>query len=396
MDKFVDFITNLPIILAYTIPIYVVFCLIISIVMFKRIRKYFPLSNNISSNNLVFQGTDSNNNLIDVENEDDQYPEFKRYDYTKFLFVRLLFGTLTFALLRFIFFIIFVAICVIFITMINCFGSIIHGKNRKYSKSTRIAIRVFTFITLTPMKVAIGFFTWNSKLNDKRIKEIYCKYFGPDYDFKSKSKYSMLIANHHGWQETLHWLVYKTPGFIAKKEMANIPLVGSIIYGIDCLLVNRQDRDDRHKMVLNMKERQENYMQGKTTTPLLIYPEGTVSSGKYILEFKKGAFMNLMPLKPLYSEIDDGNGIYLCPMPFFEHMFYTFCYIWTFSRFYELPIIECNDYMLKNHSSEGELPEDTYAKVANLIYQEAFNLKFSNKTYKDLDNYELICSKRNL
>ena len=47
MDRFVDFITNLPIILAYTIPMYVIFCLIISIIMFKRIRKYFPLSNNI-------------------------------------------------------------------------------------------------------------------------------------------------------------------------------------------------------------------------------------------------------------------------------------------------------------------------------------------------------------
>ena len=139
-------------------------------------------------------------------------------------------------------------------------------------------------------------------------------------------------------------------------------------------------------MVLNMKDRQENYLEGKTTTPLLIYPEGTVSSGKYILEFKKGAFMSLMPLKPLYSEIDDGNGIYLCPMPFFEHMYYYFCFLWNFNYFYELPIMECTEYMLKNHSKENESPDDTYAKVASLVYREIFDLKYSTKTYKNDKN----------
>jgi len=37
-------------------------------------------------------------------------------------------------------------------------------------------------------------------------------------------------------------------------------------------------------------------MNPKDTYPLMIYPEGTVSNGRSILEFKNGAFESLCPI----------------------------------------------------------------------------------------------------
>lgn len=44
-------------------------------------------------------------------------------------------------------------------------------------------------------------------------------------------------------------------------------------------------------------ERVNTDFKGKKFNKLCIFPEGTTSNGKYLLEFKKGAFVNLTPLK---------------------------------------------------------------------------------------------------
>jgi len=52
-------------------------------------------------------------------------------------------------------------------------------------------------------------------------------------------------------------------------------------------------------------ERQKQIYEGTISMPLLIFPEGTISSGRCLLEFKKGAFDGLYPLKPFI--IKNGN-----------------------------------------------------------------------------------------
>ena len=392
------FLNDIPLIAYIGLGVYLTLSILISIFMYFKIKKFFPLDEYTNKSNNTDPSVNDNENLNDKilvkQLDDNNFPEFRRYDTNHFSYLRILFGTMSFAIIRFLIFFALTLLCVIFLTIINCFSSVIHGKAQAQSLSARFVKRVFIFLCIWPMKLLIGVISWHTYLCNNKVREVYSKYFGSDFNIERHKKYSMIISNHHGMIETIHWLIYLTPGFIAKKEIANIPIIGNIVRSIDCLLVDRNDKEGRNAMVVQMKNRQELFYNKKNVNPLLIYPEGTVSSGKYILEFKKGAFTSLMPLKPVFSQINNGQGIYLSPMPFFEHMYFMFCFLFKFARFYELPVIECNEFMLKNHSKEGEKAEDTYARVANLIYQEVFDLKFSNKTYKDLDEYEEICANR--
>ena len=39
-------------------------------------------------------------------------------------------------------------------------------------------------------------------------------------------------------------------------------------------------------------------MEDKNIPPLIIFPEGGTTNGKYIIKFKKGAFVSLLPIWP--------------------------------------------------------------------------------------------------
>jgi len=88
------------------------------------------------------------------------------------------------------------------------------------------------------------------------------------------------------------------PSFMAKHEVERYPLVGPIAQGLQCLFVERENKDARGGIVTALKDRIENFEKNPATVPqVLIYPEGTTSNGEYILSFKKGAFANLTPVK---------------------------------------------------------------------------------------------------
>lgn len=144
-----------------------------------------------------------------------------------------------------------------------------------------------------------------------------------------------------------------------------------------------------------MKKRQEMYFKGETLSPLLCYPEGTTTAGRHILAFKKGAFNALLPIKPYFISCNRAkNGIYVCPLTLPDHFYYTFCFLWTTVDFYEMPVIECTKYLLDTYKKEDEKDEDTYTRVVNLMYQEIHDLIPSDKTFKDLEEYERILSSR--
>lgn len=378
----------------YFLAIHFIVSVFLARVMYLRIKMYFP-SNSTKSKN-VLGDCENQEELLPDEMSDDAFPEFKRRDAAYISFGRIFFGVIScLVYTRFFLFFAFLIFNSILFLIANIFT--LCTKKPEIPRTSvykRLLVKLILYVSIFPIQMMAGFITRFTRLENEKVKMVYKKYLGENYDTSKRDKFSMYISNHHGWMEGLHWVVHVTPGFIAKKELASIPFVGLLLNNIDCLLVNRKDKDNRHKTAEEMKKRQELFMTGETSAPLLIYPEGTVTAGKYVLEFKKGAFMHLLPLKPLATIVkEDGPGIYLCPMPFFEHMFYIYSFVWHYAEFHELPVIEYTDFMRANYKKEDELDEDTYTRVTNQMYQEIFDMKFSTKTFKDLDAYEIYKAK---
>lgn len=95
----------------------------------------------------------------------------------------------------------------------------------------------------------------------------------------------LFVSNHQGNFDIPIFMSYvpKLKGFVAKVELANLPIVSGWMKKLGCLFLDRKDPRQSLKVILkgisSLKE-------GKT---LVIFPEGTRSKGNTIGEFKKGS-----------------------------------------------------------------------------------------------------------
>lgn len=96
----------------------------------------------------------------------------------------------------------------------------------------------------------------------------------------------ILICNHVGYVEIMLLARYYTPCVIAKKEIENYPLVGTIAMALQCIFVDRSEPSDRQRVMEMILERGRNQDAG-TFPPLLVFPEGTTENGASMLKFQK-------------------------------------------------------------------------------------------------------------
>jgi 1-acyl-sn-glycerol-3-phosphate acyltransferase len=97
----------------------------------------------------------------------------------------------------------------------------------------------------------------------------------------------VFVSNHQSLVDILA-LAAAIPypfGFVAKAELAKVPVLGSGIRQSTCLFL---DRSDPRKAVESMRKAGERIRDGNS---VLIYAEGSRSYGPHLLPFKKGAFM---------------------------------------------------------------------------------------------------------
>jgi 1-acyl-sn-glycerol-3-phosphate acyltransferase len=94
-----------------------------------------------------------------------------------------------------------------------------------------------------------------------------------------------VIANHQGYFDitaillTIPWTV----GFVAKKELAKVPLLNNWMTGVGVVYLDRKDRRTAMKTMQNASERI------KKGQPMVVFPEGTRSQGGPVGEFKQGS-----------------------------------------------------------------------------------------------------------
>lgn len=317
-----------------------------------------------------------------------KYFEFKRND--KLNFWRIYFGFL---------FLIWVRFILVLLCALSLFSLLKIGFMFKLSDySRRKYILAVMYIIVGASFIALGLnFREKRFSNEKYIEKVYKYYFGEDYQISYTDRYSLITCNHISWLEILFNLYKFAPGFISKISVKKIPFIGFIAEELQCLFLDRTNENDRKNVAFSLSTRQSKYMTGESLAPLLIFPEGTVTSGKHILKMKKGAFINLLPIKPMMIKLNNDNLLLSTgELKFQQHLAITESYLYHNVDIYELPIVTPNDYMFENFQHLGKNKIEIYSEVLREIYCKIGDFEKSNKTFDNVLDYLSLIYERKI
>ncbi|PYZ92457.1 1-acyl-sn-glycerol-3-phosphate acyltransferase [Salipaludibacillus keqinensis] len=96
----------------------------------------------------------------------------------------------------------------------------------------------------------------------------------------------LIVSNHQGNFDIpilLGYLDLKI-GFISKKEVKKIPMIGKWMEYMGCVFMDRKDRRQAVKSIIEGADKLQNGYN------LVVFPEGTRSKGGPVASFKKGTF----------------------------------------------------------------------------------------------------------
>ena len=90
---------------------------------------------------------------------------------------------------------------------------------------------------------------------------------------------------------------------VAKQEIANWPIVGSFSTLFQSVFIARQAADSRK----NVHDLIKNRAAEPSWPQVLIYPEGTVTNARALINFRVGAFKPLLPVQPVLIRRKSGS-----------------------------------------------------------------------------------------
>ena len=227
--------------------------------------------------------------------------------------------------------------------------------------------------------------------NKPDVEKIYKEYFGNDYKIEYDSNYACFISNHISFIDSLMGMRTYGTGFLSKESVKRTPIIGPLTTSLQSVYVDRSNQTDREKVLKQILECQSDFLNGKRSTPIMIFPEGTTTSGRDLLQFKKGAFAALLPLKPVLIK---GNS-----NPNFHHgcgssdVFINYMrgltQLYTIIEYNELPIMEPTEYMYEHykHFSKKNEQWEIFAEVAREIYCKVGGFNKSDRTLRDSTRY---------
>lgn len=111
----------------------------------------------------------------------------------------------------------------------------------------------------------------------------------------------IVVGNHVGWIDPVVFIfTHPCPGYVTREVTRGIPIIGRLTWQSNSLYVCRDDKvhQERNAIV----QQKINMVAEKWplhVSPMVIFPEGTSTNGKCLLEFKDGAFDAGAPIQPV-------------------------------------------------------------------------------------------------
>lgn len=107
---------------------------------------------------------------------------------------------------------------------------------------------------------------------------------------------SIVVSNHVSFADMFFYLWYPV-SFLSKEAVAHTIVIGWNAITRQSIFLNRAEQKDREKVLELIRERADRVRDYNDIHPLLIFPEGTCSNGRTLMNFKKGAFFSGHPIK---------------------------------------------------------------------------------------------------
>lgn len=112
----------------------------------------------------------------------------------------------------------------------------------------------------------------------------------------------VVVCNHVSLLDALFFLPFFICSPVSKSNIAEVPLLRSILLAMQTVLVDRANEDSRKAARDEIVKRALLHLDSQSLPsfpPTLIFPEGTTSTGVGLLEFKTGAFSPGLPVQPV-------------------------------------------------------------------------------------------------
>jgi len=106
----------------------------------------------------------------------------------------------------------------------------------------------------------------------------------------------LVVAPHSSFFDAIMVFASGFPYMVNREENLSIPLMGACIQFNQTIFVSREGADSRSKAVNMIKER---VLSPLPWTQFTVWPEGTCSNRKALMQFKPGAFIPGAPVQPV-------------------------------------------------------------------------------------------------
>ena len=362
--------------------------LIAVVIYFKASKNYFPRMKYTQEEKKKFdeQNQDASKHKKQYFHED--YPSFSRIEFNSISFAKIYFGTLNYFWLK-----AFLGVLFLFLIWLRLKVYFIgRSIERDFSKEDRANLMKIANGLVSLLYKSQGVWVTETNLEeDLKVKEVYRKYLGPNYDPKEyKEKYTTVIANHVSWADVLYMSAKVSSSFIAKDSVKQVPLAGYISGAFKTLYINRSSTDSKKEILNDILKRQLDYAKGTAFMPLCLYPEGTTSNGRSIISFKKGAFYSLTPIKMFLMKVDNKIGSFPLAaggMNILIHLILSLTYLKNDFEAIELPVFAPNEYLYENFQHFGKDKPEIFSEACRRVMSEIGALPLSNSSFDTKLNY---------
>jgi len=166
----------------------------------------------------------------------------------------------------------------------------------------------------------------STKRQQEKIIQFWCKRLLSIFEIKVEvqglnsflynQKQYLMVANHISWMDIIVIQSIKPSIFVAKSDVASWPLFGWVAQMTGTIFIKREKVSDIKKALKKMKRR-------LIKRSVCIFPEGTSTSGRYLLPFKSNLFQSsidtnksILPLCLRYKQ----KGTYSDKVAFIDDM----------------------------------------------------------------------------